>query len=284
MHHPGSFPADVPDRLAVILQAKTAEVAALAPRRAELKRAALRRDDFRSFARALDRAGGDPASLRLIAEVKRASPSAGLIAQGPFEPAEIARRYAEAGADAVSVLTDEPFFQGHLDHLREVRAAVGLPVLRKDFVVDEVQIHEAGAEGADAVLLIVAALTPARLRQLLDTARACQLDALVEVHTLHELDVALDADAEIIGINNRDLRTFRVDLDTTARLAEEVPAGTILISESGIRTAADSRRAREAGADAVLVGEALMRSGPDAVAARVAELKLASAADQRLMG
>ena len=280
MHHPGSFSADVPDRLAVILQAKAAEVAALAPRRAALKRAALRRDDFRSFARALDRTagGGDPASLRLIAEVKRASPSAGLIALGPFEPAEIARRYEEAGADAVSVLTDEPFFQGHLDHLREVRAAVGLPVLRKDFVVDEVQIHEAGAEGADAVLLIVAALTPERLRQLLDVARACQLDALVEVHTLSELDVALDADAEIIGINNRNLRTFRVDLDTTERLAEEVPAGTILISESGICTAADSRRAREAGADAVLVGEALMRSGPDAVAARVAELKLVSAA------
>ena len=275
MQHPGSFPADVPDRLAVILRTKAAEVAALAPRRAELKRAALRRDEFRSFARALER-GSDPTSLRLIAEVKRASPSAGLIARGPFEPAEIARRYEEAGADAISVLTDEEFFQGHLDHLREVRAAVDLPVLRKDFVIDEVQIHEAGAVGADAVLLIVAALSPERLRHLLETARACQLDALVEVHTLPELDIALEADADIIGINNRDLRTFTVDLDTTERLAEEVPAGTILISESGIRTVADSRRARAAGADAVLVGEALMRSGPEAVAARVAELKLAA--------
>lgn len=275
MQHPGSFPADVPDRLAVILRTKAAEVAALAPRRAELKRAALRRDEFRSLARALER-GSDPLALRLIAEVKRASPSAGLIAHGPFEPAEIARRYEEAGADAISVLTDEAFFQGHLDHLREVRAAVDLPVLRKDFVIDEVQIHEAGAVGADAVLLIVAALTPEQLRHLLETARACQLDALVEVHTLPELDVALEADADIIGINNRDLRTFTVDLDTTERLAEEVPAGTILISESGIRTVADSRRARAAGADAVLVGEALMRSGPEAVAARVAELKLAA--------
>ncbi len=269
----GTFPAHVPDRLAVILQAKVEEVAALAPHRAELKRVALARNEFCSFARALDREG-DPTSLRLIAEVKRASPSAGLIATGPFEPAEIARRYEAAGADAISVLTDPRFFQGHLDHLREVRAAVGLPVLRKDFVIDEVQIHEAGAAGADAVLLIVAALTPERLGFLLETARACQLDALVEVHTLAELDAALEADAEIIGINNRDLRTFTVDLNTTERLAEEVPAGTILISESGIRTAADSRRAREAGADAVLVGEALMRSGPQAVAARVAELKL----------
>ena len=273
MHHPGSFPADVPDRLAVILKVKDAEVAALDSRRVTLKRAALQRDDFRSLARALDRSG-DPTSLRLIAEVKRASPSAGLIATGPFDPAEIALRYEAAGADAVSVLTDEPFFQGHLDHLRAVRAAVDLPVLRKDFVIDEVQIHEAGAMGADAVLLIVAALTPERLRHLLETARACQLDALVEVHSLPELDVALEADAEIIGINNRDLRTFTVDLGTTERLAEEVPSGILLISESGIRTAADSRRARDAGADAVLVGEALMRSGAEALAASVAGLKL----------
>lgn len=281
MQHPGTLPADVPDRLAVILQAKAEEVAALAPHRAGLKRLALARNDFRSFRRALDREG-DPASLRLIAEVKRASPSAGLIAHGPFEPGAIARRYEEAGADAISVLTDVRFFQGHLDHLREVRAAVELPVLRKDFVVDEVQIHEAGACGADAVLLIVAALSPERLAHLLETARACQLDALVEVHSLRELDVALEADAELIGINNRNLRTFDVDLATTEELAEEVPAGTILVSESGIRTAEDSRRALSAGADAVLVGEALMRSGAEAMAARVAELKLLGARAERV--
>lgn len=273
------LPPNVPDRLAVILQTKQAEIAALESRRAELKRAALRRNDFRSLARALDRAG-DAAALRLIAEVKRASPSAGLIVapDGTFEPVEIARRYEAAGVDAVSVLTDERFFGGHLDHLREVRAAIGLPVLRKDFVVDEVQIHEAAAAGADAVLLIVAALTPERLTQLLETARTCQLDVLTEVHTLRELDVALEADAEIIGINNRDLRTFEVDLGTTEALAEQVPAGVILVSESGVRTAADSHRAREAGADAVLVGEALMRDAPEGIAARVAELKLTMAA------
>ena len=197
-----------------------------------------------------------------------------MIARGPFEPGIIARRYEEAGADAISVLTDVRFFQGHLDHLREVRAAVDLPVLRKDFVIDEVQIHEAGANGADAVLLIVAALSPTQLAHLLETARACQLDALVEVHSLRELDVALEADAELIGINNRNLRTFDVDMVTTEELAEEVPAGTILVSESGIRTAEDSRRALDAGADAVLIGEALMRSGPEAMAGRVTELKL----------
>lgn len=266
--NPTSAPTN---RLAAILQTKREEIAALESRRGELRRAALKRNNFRSLARALDR-HGDAGELRLIAEIKRASPSAGLIAAGAFEPAAIARRYEAAGADAISVLTDERYFQGHLDHLRAVREAVDLPVLRKDFVLDEVQIYEAGAAGADAVLLIVAALTPERLGDLLDAARTCQLDALVEVHSLAELDTALEADAEIIGVNNRDLTTFTVDLETTGRLAEDMPADVRFISESGIRTAEDCRRVRAWGADAVLVGEALMRTAD--VAAKVAELKL----------
>ena len=266
------------DRLSPILAVKRQEIAALEPARAALRRAALARNDGRSFARALDRFGDDGASLRLIAEVKKASPSAGIIA-GEFDPVAIARGYEAAGAHAVSVLTDEQFFQGHLDHLRAVRAAIGLPVLRKDFVLDEVQIFEAGAAGADAILLIVAALDDAALHHLLDTARACQLDALVEVHTLAELDRALEADAEIIGINNRNLTTFEVDLANTETLAEQVPAGVLLVSESGIRSAADSRRARDAGADAILVGEALMRRGPEEIAQLAAELMLVDSSE-----
>ncbi len=267
------------DRLSPILATKQREIAALRPRLEALRRAALLRNDFRSFIRALDRRGieGD-GTLRLIAEVKKASPSAGTIAAGNFEPAAIAGRYEAAGAHAISVLTDAEFFQGHLDHLREVRAAVGLPVLRKDFILDEVQIYEASEAGADAILLIVAALDDEQLTHLLEVARTCQLDALVEVHTLAELDRALEADVEILGINNRNLTTFEVDLATTETLAEQVPAGTLLVSESGIRTADDSQRVRAAGADAILVGEALIRSGAEGIPHLAAELMLQPAA------
>ncbi len=262
------------NRLTEILAAKRQAVAPLLARRADLRFEALRRNSFRGFASALQGDGGH--TLGLIAEVKRASPSAGLIAEN-FDPVEIARCYEAAGADAVSVLTDEPFFQGHLDHLRAVHEAVQLPVLRKDFVLEDVQIYEAAAAGADAVLLIVAALDDEQLARLHDVAVSCQLDALVEVHTLAELDRALAIDAQIIGINNRNLSTFGVDLATTEALSEQVPAGVVLISESGIRTAEDSRRVRASGADAILVGEALMRSRD--VAAQVRELKLASFAE-----
>jgi indole-3-glycerol phosphate synthase len=231
----------------------------------------------RGFAAALTRGAGR--SLGLIAEVKRASPSVGLIAES-FEPVEIAARYAAAGADAISVLTEERYFQGHLDHLRAVRDAVGLPVLRKDFTLEDVQIYEAGAVGADAVLLIVAALGQEALERLLDVAAACQLDALVEVHTLEELDRALATDAQIIGINNRNLATFEIDLRVTEELSEQVPPGIVLVSESGIRTAEDSRRVRATGADAILVGEALMRSHD--VGAHIAELKLLPALGREL--
>ncbi len=257
------------NRLTEILDRKRESIQALYPQREALRATALQRNHFRSFFNALQGDGGQ--TLALIAELKRASPSAGLIAAN-FDPVAIATRYEAAGADAISVLTDEPFFQGHLDHLVSVREAVNLPILRKDFVLDEVQIYEAAAVGADAILLIVAALTQDELVHLLDVATICQLDALVEVHTLAELDRALDTDARIIGINNRDLTTFRVDLATTETLSEQVPPGILLVSESGIRTAEDSRRLRACGAEAILVGEALMRSGD--VAKQAATLKL----------
>lgn len=257
------------NRLTEILDRKRQSVEPLRAQRDTLRATALRRNQFRSFFNALQGDGGQ--TLSLIAEVKRASPSAGLIA-ADFDPVAIATRYEAAGANAISVLTEEPFFQGHLDHLIAVRDAVGVPVLRKDFVVDEVQIYEAAAVGADAILLIVAALTQDELVHLLDVATICQLDALVEVHTLGELDRALDTDARIIGINNRDLTTFKVDLATTETLSEQVPPGVLLVSESGIRTADDSRRLRACGADAILVGEALMRS--DDVLRQAVALKL----------
>jgi indole-3-glycerol phosphate synthase len=258
------------NRLTEILNHKRQEIDAIRSQRDRFRRMALERDDFRSFATALQ--GGEGRTLALIAEVKRASPSAGIIAEH-FEPVEIARRYEAAGADAISVLTDERFFQGHLDYLQGIREEIDLPLLRKDFTLDEIQIYEAAAAGADAVLLIVAALPePGELERLLDTAHSCQLDVLVEVHTLEELDRALSTDAQIIGINNRDLSSFRVDLSVTETLSEQVPSGIVLVSESGIRTAADSRRVRACGADAILVGEALMRSGD--VATHAAELKL----------
>ena len=258
------------NRLTEILQRKRAVIDALRPQREALRKMALQRNDFRSFAQALQ--GGAGRTLALIAEVKRASPSAGVIAE-QFDPVAIARNYEVAGADAVSVLTDEPFFQGHLDHLRAVRAAIDLPILRKDFILDDAQIYEAAAAGADAILLIVAALEQEQLERLHEVATACQLDVLVEVHTLEELDRALETDASIIGINNRDLTTFKVDLAVSETLSEQVPPGVVLVSESGIRTADDSRRLRTCGADAILVGEALMRSGD--VIRQARDLKLA---------
>ena len=254
------------DKLAEIIATKHAEVAALMPRAALLRAAALLRNDFGGFRAALDRG---PGRLGVIAEVKKASPSAGVIAED-FDPVKIAEQYEAAGAHAVSVLTDEQFFQGHLRYLKQVRDAIGLPCLRKDFTIHEVQIYEAAVAGADAILLIVAALDDEQLRQLYHTAEICQVDALVEVHTMEELDRALELGARLIGINNRDLTTFEVHLETTERLSEEVPDDVILVSESGLKTKRDTQRVYDCGCDAILVGEALMRTGD--VAAQVSEL------------
>lgn len=260
----------IADRLARILEHKRKEIEPLIPRTRELKEEALRRNDFRSLRQALER--GEE-GLSLIAEVKKASPSVGLIAE-EFDPVEIAIAYEAAGAHAISVLTDEKFFQGRLEYMMDVRRAVSIPVLRKDFIVHEAQIYEACCAGADAVLLIVAALDQATLSRFLDIAYGCQLDVLVEVHNLDELERALELDVEILGINNRNLHTFQVDLATTEMLAEEVPDSMLLVSESGIFTPADSQRVYQAGANGILVGEALMRSGnvyeaiPDLLAVR----------------
>lgn len=232
----------------------------LAALRADAERAAPPRD----LVAALTAPG-----VSLIAEVKRASPSRGALRPGLDAPA-LARTYAAAGAAAVSVLTDGRFFRGSLADLRAVRAAVGLPLLRKDFVVDAYQVYEARAAGADAVLLIVAALNDGALETLYRAIQSLGMAALVEVHDEAELDRALGLGPRVVGVNNRDLRTFDVDLETTARLRARVPAGTLLVAESGIQARADVARLARMGADAMLVGEALVCAGD--VAAKVQEL------------
>jgi indole-3-glycerol phosphate synthase len=204
--------------------------------------------------------------IRLIAEVKKASPSRGVM-RPYFDPMELARTYAESGAAAISVLTDAEYFQGSPEHLTAIRQTVGLPLLRKDFIYDEYQVYESAAYGADALLLIAAILDQAQLQQLLALARSLGLAALVETHDEAELMKALLAGAEIIGINNRDLTTFKVDIDVTRRLRMLVPADNIVVSESGIRTREDMRKMRECKVDAVLVGETLVTAAdiPDAM-------------------
>jgi indole-3-glycerol phosphate synthase len=253
--------------LDTIVEEKKREIARLPNRRiaaGDLRDALLERGESRDFVAALRKPRvGDVA---LIAEVKKASPSAGVICHD-FDPVRIAREYEAAGASCLSVLTDEKFFQGSLDHLRQVRSAVKLPLLRKDFIIDERQILEAIEWGADAILLIVAILDDARLKHFHSLATETGLAALVEVHDEIELDRALAADANLIGVNNRDLKTFKVDLATTERLAGKlfsssaVGGSSILVAESGIHTRADVERLRGCGAGAILVGESLMRAG-----------------------
>jgi indole-3-glycerol phosphate synthase len=220
----------------------------------------------RDFRAALDVAG----TVRFIAEVKRASPSAGLI-RPDFDPVAIARTYADHGAACVSVLTDEPFFQGHLSYLAQVRAAVSPPVLRKDFILDRYQLLEARAAGADAVLLIAEILDDESLRSLFRQAHDLGMQCLVELYDADNLPRVLGAGARLVGVNNRDLRTFVTRLEHTLDLAARVPPDCCLVSESGIRTRADVLRLQEAGVRAVLVGETLMRA-PD-IGAKLDELR-----------
>ncbi|MFZ5755031.1 MAG: indole-3-glycerol phosphate synthase TrpC [Bacillota bacterium] len=208
----------------------------------------------KSFQQALAQEG-----VSLIAEVKKASPSRGVLRED-FDPVKIAACYEANGAAAISVLTDVGFFQGSLDHLKKIKQSVRLPVLRKDFIIDPYQIYETKAYGADALLLIAAVLQKEELTSFLKLARDLELAALVEVHCPQELEKALWAGAEIIGINNRDLKTFKTDLQTTFELAGLVPDRCLLVSESGISTVHDLKRLAEAGVDAVLVGEALVTS------------------------
>jgi indole-3-glycerol phosphate synthase len=242
----------------------------LAERRAAVPEAALERlaaaaPPPRNFLVALE-----PDRLGVIAEVKRASPSKGAIALD-LDAVTQARRYAEGGADAISVLTDEEFYHGSLDDLRAIRAAVPTPVLRKDFILNRYGLLEARAAGADLVLLIVAALEARALSALVDEARVLGLTPLVEVYTVEEAQVALEVGAELVGVNNRNLHTFEVSLETTERLAPLLAPHALVVSLSGMSSAADARRAVAVGARAVLVGEALVRAADPAAVIR--ELK-----------
>jgi indole-3-glycerol phosphate synthase len=242
-----------------ILTVKREEVARAQRQRplAEVEIAANAAGPTRPFAEALRRPPNAP--VRVLAEIKRASPSAGPI-RVDADPAEIAREYAANGAAAISVLTDKQFFDGELGFLARVREVCSLPLLRKDFIVDAYQIAEARAAGADSILLIVAALDEAQLIDYLATAASYNLDVLVEVHTMEEAEVAIAVGATLLGVNHRDLKTMTMDMSLTRTIAPRVPAGTILVGESGIRTAADLRELGAAGAHAVLVGEHLMRA------------------------
>ncbi|HEX2596415.1 MAG TPA: indole-3-glycerol phosphate synthase TrpC [Luteimonas sp.] len=247
------------DILDAILSRKREEIAARSARTplAQVVARAAQADPPRGFAAAIAQriAAGAPA---VIAEVKKASPSKGVI-RPDFDPAAIARSYEAGGASCLSVLTDVDFFQGSDAYLQQARAASALPVLRKDFTIDAYQVHEARALGADCILLIVAALDDARLAELTVLALDLGMDVLVEVHDIDELERALQVPAPLLGINNRNLRTFEVSLDTTLDLRDAVPRDRILVTESGIASPADVRRMREGGVDAFLVGESFMR-------------------------
>lgn len=248
------------DTLQTILRRKAEEVAERSRRTglAELAARAVDAPPVRGFTARLaaDIKAGRPG---VIAEVKRASPSQGVIRED-FRPAEIARSYQSGGASCLSVLTDEDFFQGSDAYLQQARAACELPVLRKDFVIDAYQVHEARALGADCVLLIVAALDDARLGELYALAGELGMDALVEVHDGEELERALRLEPALMGINNRDLRSFHTDIDNTLRLKPRVPEGALLVTESGIHTPEHVSYMREHGVHAFLVGESMMRA------------------------
>jgi indole-3-glycerol phosphate synthase len=232
----------------------------------ELERRLPEAPPVRDFRAALDK----PGEVQIIAEVKKASPSAGVL-RADFDPAAIARVYEAHGAACISVLTDEPFFQGHLRHLTAIRAARALPVLRKDFILDRYQLLEARAAGADAVLLIAEILPGAQFARLWNDARQLGLQALVELYEADNLARVLDCGARLIGVNNRDLRSFETRLEHTLELAARLPAGCCLVSESGIRTRADVLHLQQAGVAAVLIGETLMRAAD--IGAKLDELR-----------
>jgi indole-3-glycerol phosphate synthase len=267
-----------------IVEQKKREVAKLPARiiaAGDLRDAMLEHGERRDFISALKNPRGD---IALIAEVKKASPSAGIICKD-FDPVKIAKEYEAAGASCLSVLTDEKFFQGSLDYLRQIRAAVKIPLLRKDFIIDERQILEAIEWGADAILLIVAILSDEQLAKFHSLATEAGLAVLVEVHDEAELERALKINPAFIGVNNRNLKTFKVDLATTERLAARLGSGagkmpalgrqdacptTLLVAESGIHSRVDVKRLKKCGAGAILVGESLMKNGD--IGAKVREL------------
>lgn len=250
----------VPDILAKIVETKRSELAFLERDRAMLERLASERKPARDFRKALR---AQPRSI--IAEIKKASPSKGVLLE-IFEPSKIAKMYDQGGAACLSVLTDRDYFQGGLKDLQNARAAVGLPVLRKDFTVDPLHVIEAAAHGADAILLIAAILDEREMRDLREQAASFGMAALVEVHDAMELDAAIHSGADLIGVNNRNLHTFEVTLETALRLVDKIPQNAIRIAESGIQSRADVARLEGAGFQAFLVGEHLMKSADPIVA------------------
>jgi indole-3-glycerol phosphate synthase len=252
----------VPDILARIVGHKRSQLARASAQRAALERRAANRPTARDFRAAL--IASPPA---IIAEIKQASPSQGVFTDD-FHPASIAKLYQAGGAAALSILTDEEFFKGKLADLEAARSAVSVPVLRKDFTIDEFHIVEAAAHGADAILLIAALLEVPQLRGFRELAARYRMAALVEVHDDDELAAALDSGADIVGVNNRNLHTFEVSLDTSLRLAERMPASVVKVAESGIQSRADVQRLQAAGFRAFLVGEHLMKSADPAAALR----------------
>jgi len=257
LHDGDGVMSDILDRILARKVEEIAERSARVPM-AELIARVADLPDTRGFAAAIE-AKIEAGLSAVIAEIKQASPSKGVI-RADFDPAAIAQAYAEGGATCLSVLTDADFFRGHEDYLRQARAACTLPVLRKDFTIDAYQVYEARAIGADCILLIVAALDDSSLLELSLLAAELDLDVLVEVHDEDELGRALEIPAPLIGINNRNLRSFEVSLDTSIKLRERVPADRLLVSESGITTGTDISRLRAAGIHAFLVGEAFMRA------------------------
>lgn len=249
-------PIATADLLATIVAGtrRIVEVREAAESRADLER----RAGYRSMRpNAFQAAVNRPDRINVIAECKRRSPSRGVLRES-YDPVAIATGYAEAGAAAVSVLTEPTFFDGSIEHLQAVRGAVGVPVLRKDFIVSEYQLLEARAAGADAVLLIVAALRPIELKVLHDHAQQLALDVLVEVHDSTELAIAIDAGAKIVGVNNRNLRTLEVDVNTSEALIEQIPKDVVGVSESGLKSPSDVIRLRDRGYKAFLIGERFM--------------------------
>ncbi len=255
--HPQLVTASADNVLTKIVAHKRGEVAAAKAARPQSELEARLRDapPVRDFVASLAAAP----FMGLIAEVKKASPSAGVI-KAEFDPPAIAAAYQAAGAHCLSILTDEHFFQGHLDYLRAIRTTATVPLLRKDFLIDRYQVYEARAAGADAVLLIAECLSDCELRDLYFTASELGMECLIEVYDPENLDRVLKLEPALVGVNNRDLRSFQVSLEQTIRLAPRVPEGTLLVSESGIKTREDVVRLRAAGCRAILVGETLMRS------------------------
>ena len=251
---------NTPDILVKILDRKLEEIAERSASVSidDLKQRCKSADPVRGFIRSIENKINNKQSA-VIAEIKKASPSKGLLREN-FKPDAIARSYAENGAACLSILTDKDYFQGHEDYLQQARAACELPVIRKDFIIEPYQVYEARAINADCILLIVSALTPEKLQELFDLAHSLEMDVLMEVHDAQEMEVALKTGARLIGINNRNLRTFETSLDTTINMLDMVNENHILVTESGIHTKDDVQLMRDNNVNAFLVGEAFMRA------------------------